>query len=165
MPKATILPQPRARALRKPKGAINRITQDIRGLAQRMISEPGYVDALNRRMKKGTAGAIELLIWHYAYGKPVETTRLIGSTGGAVQIKVVHEHHDDAKVIDAKLVETQELAEPKNPDDWWGSRHRPLKAKADETHPYIEDAPAVPSADTTPPDQLDAGADETEHGS
>ena len=126
-----------------------------------MISEPGYVDALNRRMRKGTAGAIELLIWHYAYGKPVETTRLIGSTGGAVQIKVVHEHHEDAKVIDAKLVETQELAAPKDPDDWWGSRHRPLKAKAEDAPPYIEDT----QPDTTSPDHATPAPVDDEHGS
>ncbi len=161
----TILPTPRTRALQagpgRRKGGTNKITQDIRGLAQRMISEPGYVDALNRRMKQGTAGAIELLIWHYAYGKPVETTRLIGSTGGAVQIKVVHEHHEDAKPIDAQVIDTQAVTGETVP--WF---QRPVVRDPNDSLPSLI-APSIKDteSDTTPPDQTDADADETEHGS
>jgi hypothetical protein len=141
------------------KGTLNKITQDIRGLAQRMISDPAYVIALNKRMRKGTAGAIELLIWHYAYGKPVETTRLIGSSGGAVQIKVVHEHHEDAKPIDAQVIDTQQVTG--NTVPWF---QRPVIRDPNDSLPALI-APSIKDRepDTTSPDPTDADADETEH--
>lgn len=66
----------------------------MRNIALGMLTNPEYVAALNARLQKGAASTVEPLLWHYAYGKPVETSRLEGPGGGPLSLKVVHEHHD-----------------------------------------------------------------------
>lgn len=60
------------RAGRKP-GAVNKATREIREAAKKLLEDVEYVAALQRRLKDGTAGAVEPLLYHYAYGKPKET--------------------------------------------------------------------------------------------
>lgn len=78
----------------RPKGRQNETTVEVRDVAHKLISSPEYVAALNKRLEKGSAGAVEPLLWHYAYGKPVDTTRHEGHDGGPLSLKVVHEHHE-----------------------------------------------------------------------
>ncbi len=40
--------------------------------AERLVDDPEYREALRIRMIDGTAGAMEVLLWFYAKGKPVE---------------------------------------------------------------------------------------------
>ena len=53
-------------------GTQNRRTIEVRVIANRLVDDPEYRAALRQRMINGTAGALEVLIWHYAKGKPVD---------------------------------------------------------------------------------------------
>jgi len=37
-----------------------------------LVDDPEYREALRRRLIAGTAGGVEILMWHYAKGKPVD---------------------------------------------------------------------------------------------
>lgn len=39
-------------------------------MATRLIEDPEYIQRLRDRLLAGTAGAVEIMLWHYAYGKP-----------------------------------------------------------------------------------------------
>ena len=56
----------------RPRGALNKSTLEARQLATSLIDDPLYLDALRRRLIAGTAGQIEVLLWHHAHGKPVD---------------------------------------------------------------------------------------------
>jgi hypothetical protein len=60
------------RAGRK-KGVPNKATLEIKAFAQKLLSDPAYVAALEQRLLTGTAGAVEPLLYHYGHGKPKET--------------------------------------------------------------------------------------------
>ena len=53
-------------------GTPNRTTVDVRGLARGLVDNKSYLDSLGRRLRSGSAGSIEALIWHYAFGKPLD---------------------------------------------------------------------------------------------
>lgn len=59
-------------------GTRNRVTIEAQLAAAQIVDDPEYRAALRQRMINGTAGAIEALLWLYAYGKPVERVE----TGG-----------------------------------------------------------------------------------
>jgi hypothetical protein len=77
---------------RKP-GSVNKTTREIREFAQRMLEDPEYVAALKIRLKRGTAGAIEPLLYHYGYGKPKDTLEI---EGGAKPLVIDLLRPDDA---------------------------------------------------------------------
>jgi hypothetical protein len=54
------------------KGIANKATREIRRLAQELLTDPGYLKSLQERLQAGTAGRIEELLYHYAWGKPKE---------------------------------------------------------------------------------------------
>jgi hypothetical protein len=56
----------------RPKGKRNRNTIEIQQTAKRLLEDPAYQVSLKRRLITGEAGAIETLLYYYAYGKPVE---------------------------------------------------------------------------------------------
>lgn len=62
----------------RPKGVPNKATREIREFAQRILEDPEYVESLRRRLKRGTAGQVEALLFHYGYGKPRETLAVEG---------------------------------------------------------------------------------------
>jgi hypothetical protein len=53
-------------------GTQTKRTIEVREICNRLVEDPEYRFALRERMIKGTAGSVEILIWHYAKGKPVE---------------------------------------------------------------------------------------------
>jgi hypothetical protein len=53
-------------------GTQNKRTIEVREVCNRLVDDRDYRDALRRRMIAGTAGAIEVLMWHYAKGKPMD---------------------------------------------------------------------------------------------
>lgn len=53
-------------------GTLTRKTIEVRKIANRLVDDPAYQDALRQRMINGSAGSVEVLMWHYAHGKPVE---------------------------------------------------------------------------------------------
>lgn len=56
----------------RPKGSLNRTTLEVREFARHQIEDPEYQASLRRRMIAGKAPQMEMLLFHYAYGKPVE---------------------------------------------------------------------------------------------
>ena len=56
----------------RPKGARNKHTTDIHQIAQRLLEDPDYQAASRQRLIAGEAGAVEILLYHYCYGKPIE---------------------------------------------------------------------------------------------
>jgi hypothetical protein len=56
----------------RPKGKRNRNTIEIQQTAKRLLEDPAYQVSLKRRLITGEAGAIETLLYYYAYGKPAE---------------------------------------------------------------------------------------------
>jgi len=66
------------------KGSLGRITIEARELAQRLVTDPAYQKSLLARMKKGTAGAIEVTVWQYAYGAPKKAIEVSSPEGVVV---------------------------------------------------------------------------------
>ena len=55
---------------RKP-GSRNLANRGVRELARGFLDDPDYLAALKDRLMSGTAGAVELRLWDYGYGRPV----------------------------------------------------------------------------------------------
>ncbi len=59
------------------KGTPNKKTraqrESIEAIARHLVDDPVYQRRVRARMLAGTAGHLETLLWHYAYGRPVET--------------------------------------------------------------------------------------------
>jgi hypothetical protein len=57
-------------------GVPNRISVEIKDLSRRLLEDPEYLAALKVRLKRGSAGAVEPLLYGYAYGKPKDVVDL-----------------------------------------------------------------------------------------
>lgn len=57
----------------KPKGAVAKTTKAIREFAQSVLEDEQYRKNLRARASAGELGALEVTLYHYAYGKPKET--------------------------------------------------------------------------------------------
>jgi len=56
----------------RPKGSLNKTTIEAKALARELLNEPTYRQNLQARLLTGEAGAMEPLLWAYAFGKPKE---------------------------------------------------------------------------------------------
>jgi hypothetical protein len=52
------------------KGVPNKVTLEVREAARRLVEDPAYVANLGKRLIDGTAGQMEVVCWHYAFGRP-----------------------------------------------------------------------------------------------
>lgn len=59
-------------------GTRRRVTIEAQAAATQIVDDPEYRSRLRQRMLDGTAGAMEPLLWFYAYGRPVDRVE----TGG-----------------------------------------------------------------------------------
>ncbi len=65
------------------KGVPNKATAEVREIAQRIVGDPAYRAALTLRVQRGKAApAIEVLLWHYAFGKPKDIIEHQGRIDG-----------------------------------------------------------------------------------
>lgn len=62
----------------------NKATREIKEAARLLVEDPEYRAALAVRLKIGEAGPIEVLLWHYSYGKPKEQVEVTGKDGGPI---------------------------------------------------------------------------------
>jgi hypothetical protein len=69
----------------RPKGVPNRASTDVRVRARALVEDPVYVLGIKRRLLDGKSVPLEIMLHHYAYGKPRETVE----HEGAVTIKIV----------------------------------------------------------------------------
>ena len=51
-------------------GVPNKTTGEARAKARGLLDDPAYWKSLKRRLVRGAAPRIELLIWEYGYGRP-----------------------------------------------------------------------------------------------
>ena len=55
----------------RPRGAQGKVTREVKEWARGLLEDPRYRAALQRRLIKGTCPPrLEVLLYHYAYGKP-----------------------------------------------------------------------------------------------
>jgi hypothetical protein len=58
----------------RPKGTPNKVTAEVQSLCAKLLSDKSYTAKLAERLRRGKlAPAVEVLLWHYAYGKPKES--------------------------------------------------------------------------------------------
>lgn len=78
----------------RPKGALNKSTVEVEATCRQLVDDPEYRRYFAHRLSVGSLPpALEAMVWHYAYGKPVE--RLEHSGEIALATRVVHELHPD----------------------------------------------------------------------
>ena len=66
----------------RPKGTPNKVTAEVREVAQSIVEDPIYREVLKQRLLMGKlAPAMESMLWHYAYGKPKERVELSTTDG------------------------------------------------------------------------------------
>lgn len=63
----------------RPKGVPNKTSTEVRELARALVEDPAYRKKLRERLLRGKAPQVEVLLYHYAYGKPKETFEHQGS--------------------------------------------------------------------------------------
>ena len=77
----------------RPKGSPNKSTVAIRETSQRLLSDPEYQAALKIRLRRGTAGPVEPLLYHYAFGRPKETIAVESDVPPFI-LKIEHDDSD-----------------------------------------------------------------------
>ena len=71
-------------ALGKRPGTANRVTVEAREAATLIVDDPEYRAALKARVIAGQAPHMEVMLWHYAKGKPVDRVEQGGPGAFAV---------------------------------------------------------------------------------
>ena len=59
-------------------GTPNKATLKIRDAARRLLKDPAYLRSVRERLLEGKAPQLEVLLHHYAYGKPKDTVEQVG---------------------------------------------------------------------------------------
>lgn len=76
------------------------MTAEIRQLARNLLEDKFYRRSLRRRLIDGRLGALEVVLWHYAYGKPKEPIEMGGTEEGATNSRIVFyipDNHRDGR--------------------------------------------------------------------
>jgi DNA-binding transcriptional regulator PaaX len=61
----------------RPKGSLNKCTLEAKAFARQLVSSPTYLQNLQTALENRTIEtAVEVMLWHYAYGKPKEHIEL-----------------------------------------------------------------------------------------
>lgn len=67
------------------KGTPNKSTTEVAEACRRLVHDRKYRQNFNARARAGElAPAVECMVWHYAFGKPKDTTVLENPDGSAV---------------------------------------------------------------------------------
>jgi hypothetical protein len=87
------------------KGAANKVTREVREVATELVESPQYRAHLERRLISGQiAPAIEVMLWHFAYGRLLG--RFVQPADAAAAAR-----HVLAIALNGTLVATTRLAE------------------------------------------------------
>ena len=65
------------------------------GHATRLVSDPAYVAALEVRLRRGTAGAVEIELFRHAYGQPKQDENVNVRHSGTVGFRWMYRHESD----------------------------------------------------------------------
>ena len=60
----------------RPKGRLNNKTIEAKALARQLVNDSTYRQNLLQWLQTGEAGAMEALLWHYAFGKPKDQVEM-----------------------------------------------------------------------------------------
>ncbi len=75
------------RAGGRQKGTPNKATREVRAVARQLVADREYRRNLRERLREGTAGQMEVVLWQYAYGKPKD----VQDQNGEVTLRVEYE--------------------------------------------------------------------------
>jgi len=66
------------------KGTPNKVTTEAKAVCAAILDDPTYRTNLTARARAGTlAPAVEVMLWHYAFGKPKDSLDVtVGHAGG-----------------------------------------------------------------------------------
>ena len=71
------------------KGTPNKQTVEIAEASRRLLEDPIYRDGFKTRLQTASlAPALEAMLWHYAYGRPVERVEHSGTDGLPLVLRV-----------------------------------------------------------------------------
>jgi hypothetical protein len=73
----------------RPKGTPNKVTRAVREIAVGLVEDPAYLASLKVRLEEGKAGAMEPVVWYFAFGKPKETIEHSGPNGGPMSMLAI----------------------------------------------------------------------------
>src|SRR5262245_50961622 len=74
----------------RPKGALNKVTREVRQICTSLVDNPTYQARLQQRLLSGKLSpAVEVMLWSYAYGKPKESIEVTGANGEPVSYRFV----------------------------------------------------------------------------
>ena len=77
----------------RPKGARNKSAGEAQKLCLRLVSDPDYRKRIKQRLVTGgLPPGIEAMLWHYAYGKPIEQVEFGGMDGEPMTVQVIHKY-------------------------------------------------------------------------
>lgn len=72
------------------KGTPNKTTTELGQACRRLVEDRAYRAAFKLRLHAGElAPPLEAMVWHYAYGKPLERHEVGGEGGGPVRVEFV----------------------------------------------------------------------------
>jgi hypothetical protein len=89
----------------RPKGILNKTTREIRESSARIIGDPDYLASLKIRLRDGKAPHMEVLLHHYAFGKPKETVKHEGVQPAKLVVTQIHTEAEMRAIIGAVDVE------------------------------------------------------------
>lgn len=79
---------------RKP-GTKNKIQSGVQEWALGVVEDPVYRAKLLERLHNGTLHTtLETMVWHYAYGRPVERHEVTGADGGPLVVEATRYAED-----------------------------------------------------------------------
>jgi mRNA-degrading endonuclease YafQ of YafQ-DinJ toxin-antitoxin module len=87
------------------KGSTNQFSKDVKAFAEGLFKSPEYVKSLTKRILEGRAPHMEVLLYHYLFGKPKETVE------HSVSPDLVHMLGERLRAAKQKAREAHELPE------------------------------------------------------
>jgi len=98
----------------RPPGALNKATAEMKQFVQEFLSDESYRLNVRARILAGEAQGLEILLYHYAYGRPKETIKLEGEQQRQFLI-VLPGYRTDPLAVEAEPVDQPERKLPALP--------------------------------------------------
>jgi hypothetical protein len=103
----------------RPKGRVNEKTLQVQRMCRQLVADPLYQERLRERLIAGTLGQMEVVIWHYAFGRPKESLDVRLEVAGEDLAKLsLDELIDMAKQLEQQLEDAKYL-EASIPAEYW----------------------------------------------
>jgi hypothetical protein len=96
----------------RPVGSMTAKTREAKSICKNLVDDPEYRASLRKRLIAGTAGPMEVLVWHYAHGRPRELVDIrLGPLLDDLSGLSMNELTTRAEELTRQLREANELAE------------------------------------------------------